>query len=151
MLTKRPCLPEDRGFVYGLMKDNMADYFRRNTREGWSYEKFNRGFESSRITIFEIDGVPIGFYDIEEICDGAPYMYVRNVQVDKKKRGHGLRLIQLLDEEARKRGLNIIRGKVFRENERALLLLQHLGCSVADEELEGENSVYVEKRLDVIS
>ena len=146
MLTTRQCSEADREFVHAVMKRNMAHYFDKYLPEKWSDEKFHNGFNPSQITILETDGLPIGFYDVEEVNE---YLYVHNLQVIKKHRGQGITLNRLIDEEAKSRGLTIIRGKVFRDNERAICFFKLKGYSVIEniELSKSENSVYVEKKL----
>jgi len=149
MLTKRPCTKEDRGFVYDLLKENLGEYFDRNTKEGWSDEKFDKGFDPDRITILEIDKKPVGFYDVEKIDDKKPFLYVHNVQLVKEERGHPFTLIKLIDDEARARGLKFIKAKVFKDNYRTLRFLALFKYSIIYYQNleEQENSVYVLKEL----
>ncbi len=149
MLTKRLCVNEDREFVYELLKENLGEYFDRNTVEGWSDEKFNQGFDFSRIKILEIDNRPIGFYDVEQINGEEPYLYVHNVQIIKNERGHAFMLNKLIDDEARDKDLKFIKAKVFKDNFRALKLFELFDYSILNNQnLESlENSVYIKKEL----
>ena len=148
MITARPCLKSDKSFVYELTRQNIAYYFIRNTQEGWSDEKFQKGFDPAKITIIERDAKPIGFYDIETVLGNPSYLYIRNCEVVDGKRGVGITLNRLVDEEARKRNLCLIKAKVFKNNSRALLLFRMIGYHVVeDRELALENSVYIEKRI----
>ncbi len=149
MLSLKKCSEQDKEFIYKTTKDSMAEFFNKYLPGGWSDEKFHSGFNKDKITIFEIDGLPIGFYDIEEICNKEPYLYVRNFQIIKDKRGYGITLVRLLEKEAKKRNLNKIRGKVFVNNERALEFFKHMGYNVIKnpELYQKEASVYLEKIL----
>lgn len=148
MLTKRQCSEKDRMFVYKVMKENMEDHFNKNTPEGWNDEKFHAGFDPNRITILEIGDNLVGFYDIEEVNGQNPFLYVHNVQTTKEKRGFGLIINRIIDEEARSRNLRTIRAKVFRDNIRSITFCEYMGYSViSDSSLDQENSVYVEKTL----
>ena len=126
----------------------MADYFNRNTKEGWNDEKFHERFNPNSITVLEIDGSPIGFYDVEQVSGEKQYIYVRNIQITEGKRGYIFNLNRLINEEAKSRKINLIRGKVFRDNKRAIRLFELSGYSVIEvQKLDAENSVYIQKEL----
>jgi len=146
MLTLRKAQEKDGPFVYSLTKKNMFDYFDKFLPEGWSDEKFWKGFDMARIIILESGENLAGFLDLESKAD---FLYVHHLQIDSPYTGNGFFLKNLVEEEAIKRKLNKIKGKVFTENSRALKFFQYCGYSIKeDRELETESSVWVEKVLD---
>jgi hypothetical protein len=148
MLNPRPCTSDDGNFVYQLMKEHMKEYFDRNTAEKWSDDKFWGGFKPERITILEKRGLAVGFNDLEAVYGKENYLYLHNVHVQSSSRGDIFTIDRMLNEEALKRGLHLIRGKIFKDNTRTIELEIALGAYVVlDPELEKENSVWIEKRV----
>jgi len=146
MLSFRKCQEKDKVFVYSLTKKNMFDYFNKFLPEGWSDEKFWNGFDIERIIILESGENFAGFLDLESKAD---FLYVHNLQIDSQYAGNSFFLKKLVEEEAIKRKLNKIKGKVFIENKRALKYFQYCGYSIKeDKKLETESSIWVEKVLD---
>lgn len=142
MYSFRPAAESDRKVVYSLMERNMADYFQRFTPEGWSREKFDTGFKPERITICEEDGKVVGFYDADF---GKEALYVRNVQVERGFRPISSVFVQRIEEEARKRGLKSVKGKVFKSNP-AVRLFKRFGYEVTGE-IESEHTYWMRKVL----
>lgn len=143
MLTLRKAQEKDGPFVYNLTKENMFDYFNKFLPEKWSDKKFWKNLNLDRILILESGIVPVGFLDLDVKED---FLYVHNIQVDAQYRGNGILLKKIVEQEAIKRKLNKIKGKVFTENSRALKLFQYLGYSIIeDSALNLESSVWAEK------
>ncbi|MHA1872828.1 MAG: GNAT family N-acetyltransferase [Candidatus Heimdallarchaeaceae archaeon] len=133
----RICTQEQIGFVYELMQQNLRRYFDQ-TPEGWSRQKFKKGFHPERITILEHNEMPVGFYDFELTGN---FLYIHNVHLshDYQNRGIGTRVISYLKETAQANSISHLRTKVFKENSRAFHWLQRCGFEITSELLE-ENS-----------
>jgi len=143
-LTLRPADERDMSFCYELMCHNMKSLFDKNTKDGWSREKFRLGFDSSRITVVEDEKMSIGFYDLEIVEDE---LYCHNLQLSIDFQiGVGIKIIELLEKIAIESGAKSIVGKVFSENSRAMKLLQILGYNL-DKNIEEENSYWIRKDL----
>ncbi len=145
MYSFRSAAESDREILYSIMSKNMSDYFQRFTSEGWSREKFDTGFRPERITICEKDGKVVAFYDVDLIRQNASALYVRNVQVVPGSKPISGVLLQRIEEEARMRGLKLMRGKVFGSNP-AIRIFSRLGFQVV-EEIESEHSYWMEKTV----
>ncbi len=146
-LIVRPCQIEDIGFVYELMHHNMAGFFNRYTKEGWSRQKFKDGFIPARITIFEHGGMPVGFFDFEVNGDEA---YHRNHHLSKDywARGMGMELVKYVEDLSFNKGACRIKGKIFKANSKFLhILLSKLNYSIC-EDIPEEHSFIVKKTLE---
>lgn len=143
-LALRSADSRDEAFCYELMKNNMQDFFNRNTSEGWSRKKFRLGFDVNRITIVEHDGMPIGFSDCQMTSEGV---YWRNIQISEDYQfGVGRKIARVVEETALCRGIYVIFGKVFAENRRMLKLLRVQGYQIGGD-ADKEKSFNITKRL----
>ncbi len=138
----RPASYSDKGAIYSIMEKNMSDYFNSFTLEGWSREKFDKGFKPERITVCEMGGRVIGFYDVEAQKD---FLYLRNLQLIRGSPNLSLVFLERIECEAQNSGLRKIRAKMFVSNP-ALRLAVRRGFVVIDDIL-SESSCWVEKAI----
>ncbi len=131
-LMIRPCLQADLAFVHELTRENMEPYAARH-RGIWRDELFWPRIDLADITILEISGHPVSFFDITEEGDA---LRVNNLQVRPacQGRGWGARMLQLVEGEARRRGLGRVRLSVFTDNPARGLYLRQ-GYRVTGEDL----------------
>ena len=145
MLTYRKGKNFDRSFVYNILKENMQEYFDNFLPEGWSDKKFSEGFDPDRIRIFQDEGRRVGFIDVEAKGES---LYVHNIQTEGLYAANGIFLKKIVENEAKKRGLSKIIGKVFSENKKAINFFKVCEYSIRkDSKLEKESSFWVEKEI----
>ena len=143
-LSIRRCKEEDACFVHDLMKNQMKEYF-ESISEGWSEERYWRGYAPERITIIEHEKKPVGFFDYEIRNDE---LYMHNLQLisEYHRKGIGREVISYVKKIACNANIHQIIGKVFKTNKESCNLSKRAGCTIQKDLVE-ENSYLV--RLEV--
>jgi len=135
----------DIGFTYELMHCCLGSYFRRNTQEGWSRQKFREGYCPERIIIIEHEGMPIGFIDVE-YRENEAFFHNFELAEDYRKGFLGIKLAKHFLERARLNGAERASAKVFTNN-RCLILFRRLGFEITNM-IEEENTFVISKVLE---
>ncbi|RJQ21376.1 GNAT family N-acetyltransferase [Candidatus Woesearchaeota archaeon] len=127
----RKCTGADYWFVYRLLKSNMLTYFTKHLG-GWKPSVFRSDFDKRRISIIEYKNRRVAFTDLEFEND---FTYLRNIQLSKfvRRKGLGTVLLTLMEKTTKKRGIHIIRLRVFKENPAKRLYLRHGYYPIKDE------------------
>ena len=114
----------DRAFCEALARANMGPYLACRGL-AWDSLKYANDWPSIENWVIEVDGEPVGVVRFSEETDT---LYVRDLQVREscRRAGLGAWAISEVKEEARARGLQVLRLKVAPENP-ARRLYERLG------------------------
>lgn len=114
MVNIKKCQDSDYEFCYKLSKENMTPYVNRHWN-GWEDSFFTKNFILKRAKVIEIDDIMIGFFETE-IKDNIGILH--GIQIVKKYRnkGIGTKVMKIIHEEMKDKGVREIILKVFEDN-----------------------------------
>lgn len=113
-ISIRKCRDSDYRFIYDISKRNMEFYIKKHWG-GWNPKKFKEGFNKDNIKVIEYKGKRIAFYDTEL---KGKCLYLHNLQItfSLRRKGLGRFLTALIEKGAKKKGLNKVKLRVFKDN-----------------------------------
>jgi ribosomal protein S18 acetylase RimI-like enzyme len=127
VVALRPAKSADSGFCFRLHKAAMGDYVAAIW--GWDdrrqREFHDRAFAPGRWRIITANGTDVGMLDVE-YRPGEIYLSRIEIDPGHQGRGIGTRLINMLLDEAGRRGQDLVLD-VLAVNHRAYALYQRLG------------------------
>lgn len=133
-LFLRPCLIEDKDFVYNVKKSTMKSYVEKSWGvwdENFQRRRFNRNFNLDNSQIMQLNGEDIGILIIEE---NPMVIQIDNIQIlpDYQNEGIGSMILTNIIQKAVKKG-KTVKLQVLKTNPKAKKLYEHLGFFVEDE------------------
>ena len=140
-ISLRPATPADSEFCFQLHKAAMRPYI--TAIWGWDEavqrDFHDREFKPDRWQIITADGADVGIL-IVEYRPSEVYLARIELHPDLQGRGIGAHLIQLLLDDADRRGQYLVLD-VFAINKRAQALYQRLGFAVVSQHREKDHAI----------
>ena len=131
----------DYWFCYFLSKRDMLPYLVKHWK-GWDSQAYKNGFDKRNVKIVEYKGKRVGFYNL--VITGN-HAHLNDIQVSRLVRGKGLgtKLLGLIEQEAKSKGVVKVSLQVFKDNP-SKKLYSRLGYKV---EKDNSNSLVMEKNI----
>ena len=140
-INLRKCRQEDYVFCHNLEKKNMTQYLEKHSLE-WDTKKFKKHFNKETVWIAKYKNKRIAFFRLR-FEKGLTHLESIQISKPMRKKGIGLKLMQIIEKKSSSKKLNKITLRVFKDNP-AKIFYSNLGYKTKKHE---GNRVLMEKKI----
>lgn len=131
-LQFRQRVPEDDAFILKLTEDQLGQVHQEAFGEAFPREQFMYYIQSGApVTVFEAKGEKIGYYSYLVGHDGKMHISALVIDPAYQAKGIGTTVMKHLEEEALRRGVQLLEVFVQTNNEKSIEFTKQLGFTEA--------------------
>ncbi|MDQ0189980.1 GNAT family N-acetyltransferase [Alicyclobacillus cycloheptanicus] len=145
-LSYRPRTPEDDAYIVQLTEEQLGTVHQQAFREPFPRDQFLRYIQSGAPTfLIERNGKRIGYYSYLIGPDAKMHIGAMVVEPNYQSDGIGTKVMQKLEEDAQRAGVQVMEVFVQNSNERSMAFTRKLGFQEVFRI--DENTVCFQKRV----